>query len=111
MKKRVLLFVLACLFLQALPAQSQLDSIFTNGEVLLVNVREVEADAIKFSYPGEEVINTLYKNAVEKVVFRSGRTQVFQEAASYKTVQGPEDWENVSPGAGRGRSEGFVQSR
>jgi hypothetical protein len=33
-------------------AQEPLDSIFTNSEILAVNIKEVTEETVKFSYPG-----------------------------------------------------------
>jgi len=77
-------------------AYSQQDTIFTTGEKIVCTVKEVTVDAVSFSYPGEELVNTIYKNIVDKIVFRSGRVQRFAEATSFKNVNGPQDFENVS---------------
>lgn len=77
-------------------AYSQQDTIVTNSEKIVCTIKEITVDAIKFTYPGEDLINTIYKNTVEKITFKSGRVQKFAEATSFKTVNGPEDFENVS---------------
>jgi hypothetical protein len=77
-------------------AYSQQDTIFTTGEKIICTVKEVTVDAVSFTYPEEDIVNTIYKNTVDKIVFRSGRVQRFAEATSFKTVNGPEDFENVS---------------
>ncbi|MDX2303155.1 MAG: hypothetical protein NW226_10160 [Microscillaceae bacterium] len=96
MKLKTLIFGLFILTSSQLRAQTGVDSLFSNNQVLLVQVVEITPEAVKYTYPGEEVINSMYKNAVDKIVFKSGRVQVFQEATSFKTVAGPQDWENVS---------------
>ncbi|MEI6815168.1 MAG: hypothetical protein WCL14_01060 [Bacteroidota bacterium] len=75
---------------------AQMDTIYTNNEKIACSVKEITADAIKFSYPNEDLVNTVYKNTVQKVVMKSGRVQTFAEATSYKTVFGAEDCENVT---------------
>lgn len=65
---------------------SQSDTLFVNNERIAVNVKEVTTDAVKFTYPGEEMINSMFKNGVNKIVFKSGRTQLFNESSSYKTI-------------------------
>lgn len=77
-------------------AQDPLDSIFTNSEVLPVNIKEVTEDAIKFSYPGEEILNTLSTNTVSKIIFRTGRIQTFAEENSFREVKNGLDWEYVT---------------
>ncbi len=89
-------FIIASLLFTSLWTFAQTDTIFTNAEKIACSVKEVSQDAIKFVYPGEEMINTVYKNTVQKIVFKSGRTQTFAEATNFKTVKGAEDYENVS---------------
>lgn len=76
-------------------AFSQSDTIITNVERIPCIVREVTADAIKFSYPQEELVNTIYKNAIKKVVFKSGRVQLFAESIPLKTIKSIEDFDLV----------------
>lgn len=88
----VTLFMLMCFE----SAYSQQDTIVTNSEKIVCTVKEITVDAVKFTYPDEDLINTIYKNTVEKIIFKSGRVQRFAEATSFKTINGPEDFENVS---------------
>ena len=75
---------------------AQSDTIYTNTERIACTVKEITADAVKFAYPNEELVNTIYKNTIQKIIFKSGRVQTFAEATSYKTVHGAPDHENVS---------------
>ena len=93
-KKIILIFLIANLF--TLKCFAQTDTIYTNNEKISCSVKQVTSDAINFVYPGEEMINSIYKNTVEKIVFKSGRIQIFAEATNYKTVKGVDDFENVS---------------
>jgi len=86
------LFMLLCFQF----AYSQQDTIFTNSEKIVCSIKEITVDGVSFTYPGEELVNTIYKNTVEKIIFKSGRVQKFAEATLFKTVNGPEDYENVS---------------
>jgi len=92
--KNLILF--ACMMLISGMAFSQADTIFTNNEKIICSVKEITPDAVKFSYPNEDIINTVYKNTVQKIVFKSGRVQNFAENTSYKRVLGAKDFENVS---------------
>ena len=87
-----IVFMLVCFEM----AYSQQDTIFTNNDKIICSVKELTADAVKFSYPGEDLINTIYKNTIERITFKSGRVQNFAEATSFKSVNGPQDFENVS---------------
>lgn len=41
-------------------------------------------------------MNSIYKNSVQKIVFKSGRIQTFSESTSFKKVESVNDYENVS---------------
>jgi hypothetical protein len=88
----ILLYSAACIF----NCMAQTDTVYTNTEKISCTVKEVTADAVKFVYPNEEIINTVYKNTIQKIVFKSGRMQTFAEATSYKTVNGANEFENVT---------------
>src|SRR5678815_2087658 len=85
----ILLYSAACVF----NCIAQSDTIYTNTEKIPCTVKEVTADAVKFIYPNEEIINTVYKNTIQKIVFKSGRVQTFAEATNYKTVNGATEYE------------------
>ncbi len=72
------------------------DTIYTNNQKIACNIKDVGQDAVTYVYPGEDVTNSLFKNAIQKIVFKSGRVQTFSEATSYKTVNGVEDFDNVT---------------
>ncbi len=74
----------------------QTDTIFTNNEKIACSVKEITPEAVKYSFPGEDLINSIYKNSIQKIVFKSGRTQIFAEATSYKKINGVDDYENVT---------------
>ena len=77
-------------------AQDPLDSIFTHTEVLAVNIKEVTEETVKFSYPGEEILNTVSTNTISKIIFRTGRVQTFAEENSFREVKHGLDWEYVT---------------
>jgi hypothetical protein len=74
----------------------QTDTIFSNNEKISCSVKEITPDAVKYSFPGEDLVNSIYKNSVQKIVFKSGRLQTFAEATSFKKISGVDDFENVS---------------
>jgi hypothetical protein len=82
-------------FITPLIGFSQLDTIVTNVEKIPCTIREVTTDAIKFSYPQEDLINTIYKNAIKKIILKSGRTQIFAESIPLKTIKSIDDFELV----------------
>ncbi len=93
MKKQILTSIAVLL---AAICFGQSDTIFSNNQKIPCTVKELTPDAIKYTFPGEDLINSIYKNSVQKIVFKSGRIQTFAEATSYKTVESVNDFENVT---------------
>jgi hypothetical protein len=77
-------------------AESPYDSIFTSRGKMAVNIKEITDDAVKFSYPGEELTNSVHKNTVYKIRLKSGRVEQFADMASMAVVRSGEDWEKVT---------------
>lgn len=75
---------------------AQMDTIYSNSEKIACSVKEITPDAVKYTFPGEDLITTVYKNAVQKIVFKSGRMQTFAESTSFKKVANVKDFENVT---------------
>jgi hypothetical protein len=75
---------------------AQVDTVVSNNQKIACSIKEVTPDAVKYTYPGEDVINTIYKNTVQKIIFKSGRVQTFAESTSYKSVQSVMDYNNVT---------------
>ncbi len=89
------LFLIA-LLVSALQLNSQTDTIFKNdGEIILVNISEITETAIKFVYPGESFSNSLGKNTVKRVHFKSGRQQDFSADLNISLVKGCQEWNKV----------------
>lgn len=80
---------------QQVKAQA-LDTIYLNNQKLACNVKEVLPDAVRYAFPGEDVVNSAYKNSIQKIVFKSGRVQTFSESTSFKPVAKVSDFENVT---------------
>lgn len=74
----------------------QTDTIFSNNEKIACSVKEITPDAVKYTFPGEDLINSIYKNSIQKIIFKSGRIQTFAEATSFKKINGVDDFENVT---------------
>ncbi|HSN49669.1 MAG TPA: hypothetical protein VLR52_00460 [Bacteroidales bacterium] len=93
---RKLLFAALTMVTLPLMSFSQSDTIYTNNGKIVCSVKEITPEAVKFTYPNEELINSVYKNTIQKIVLKSGRVQTFAESTSYNTVTGPKDFENVT---------------
>jgi len=75
---------------------AQTDTAIINNQKIACSIKEITPDAIKYTFPGEDVINTVYKNTVQKIIFKSGRVQTFAESTSYKSITNVMDYDNVS---------------
>lgn len=72
----------------SLNAQNAADQIFlTNGETVAAKVRKVSPNTITYSYVGEDLENTVAKEDVSKIIFKSGREQLFAAASSSGTAR------------------------
>lgn len=91
--KTIIAISILCL---SIVSMAQTDTLMINNEKIPCSVKEITVDAVKFTYPGEEIINTVYKNTVQKIVFKSGRVQTFFESTSYKKVSSVDEYENVT---------------
>ena len=63
--------------------ESETDQLFlVTGEQQSVMVKKVDPTTITYSFAGEELENVINKDEVAKIVFKSGREQVFSEEAA-----------------------------
>ncbi len=89
-------FLMIILLLGSFALKAQMDTIYTNQEKIVGTIREVGADDVKFVYQNEDLVNSIFKNTIQKIVYKSGRIQTFAPVTSLKTVRSADDWENVS---------------
>lgn len=75
--------------------QAQTDSIFTRSEVIPCTVKEIGEQTVSYSYPGEDVINKMYKNTIAKIIFRNGRVQTFEEFKALQPILHAGDFAKV----------------
>lgn len=75
---------------------AQTDTVIIANQKISCSVKEITPDAIKYTYPGEDVINSVYKNTVQKIIFKSGRIQTFAESSAYKPINSVLDYDKVS---------------
>lgn len=94
MKK--ILFSFSALLALSFNVVAQTDTLYTNNQKLSCTIKEVTEGAVKYTYPNEDLVNTVYKNSVQKIVFKSGRVQVFTEASSFKVVNSVPEFDNVT---------------
>jgi hypothetical protein len=75
---------------------SQLDTIFANNEKIICNIKEITPEAVIFRYPNEEINNSIYNNSIQKIVFKNGRTQKFNQLKIYKKIDEVSKYDDVS---------------
>lgn len=75
---------------------AQLDTLYTTQNRIPCLVKEITPEAVKYALPGEELLNTVYRNTVLKIVFQNGRVQTFDEPMVYKKLQSIHDFDNVT---------------
>ena len=90
------LALFAILSLSFIKSYAQTDTIIINNQKIACTVKEITPDAVKYTYPNEDLINTIYKNTVQKIIFKSGRVQTFVEATSYRSINSVSDYNNVT---------------
>ncbi|MEA5428035.1 hypothetical protein [Arcicella lustrica] len=95
-KKILNLSLLSLVANMGLAQQIPVDSIFSNEGLILAEVKEIAPDVIKFTYPSETVLNSIYKNAVQKISFKSGRVQFFKESLALGEIRNVFDFERVT---------------
>lgn len=92
--KKILTLCL-CLF-GAWTVKAQVDTIFTHNEVIPCKVTEITESSVKYVYPGEDLTNSMSKNAITRIVFKSGRVQKFASRTGFRTLTSPVEWEQVT---------------
>ncbi|MFD2872868.1 hypothetical protein ACFS5N_10345 [Mucilaginibacter ximonensis] len=101
--------LMALFQLGVLSAHAQVDTVYSNNQKIACTVKEITPDAVKYIFPGEEVVNSVYKNTVQKIVFKNGRVQTFAESTSYKPVTKVMDFENVTMTSLEGEVKGLYK--
>ncbi|EHQ30028.1 hypothetical protein [Mucilaginibacter paludis] len=90
------LLAFAAVFFMNKASYAQVDTLVANNQKIACSVKEITPDAVKYTLPGEDLINSVYKNTVQQIIFKNGRVQTFAESTSYKSVTGVMDFDNVT---------------
>ncbi len=93
----------------ALVCRAQVDTIVSNNTKIACVVKEITPDAVKYTYPNEDLLNSVYKTTVQKIIFKSGRVQTFAEATSYKAINGVMDFDKVTVTVVEGEVKGLYK--
>jgi hypothetical protein len=92
--KKVLFSQLYLLFVIQLHSQS--DTIYSNNKKISCSIQEITLEAVKYSRTGETLVNSIHKNMVQKIMFKSGREEVFTSTLSLQAIIGANDYSKVS---------------
>ncbi len=89
---------LSLIFLLNIPFTgfAQMDTLFLYNKKIPCSVKEITSDAVKFIYPQEDIIHTIYKNNIRQLYLKSGRVILFQETAALKNILDVEDNDKIS---------------
>jgi hypothetical protein len=93
----------------SLVCQAQVDTIVSNNTKIACVVKEITPEAVKYTYPNEDLLNSVYKTTVQKIIFKSGRVQTFAEATSYKAINGVMDFDKVTVTVVEGEVKGLYK--
>ncbi len=91
--KRTLLLCLGLLL--SLNVKAQMDTIFTFTETIPCTVKEIDLELIKYWHPGEELVNSISKNTVERIKYKSGREQTITESIKFEPIQDVNEFDKV----------------
>lgn len=69
--------------------------IMRSGDTLKVKITKTTPDLVEFTYPNEDLVNSEYKNAINKIIYSSGREELCSEKTQLEKINGIEDWEKV----------------
>ena len=93
MKIYKLIFFTICCF-SLMDGKSQDLIIMFNKDTLNVTVLKNSPDIVEYKYQNESVINSINKKEINKIIFSSGRVEVFNEK-KLPTIESRKDWEKV----------------
>jgi len=93
MKKLVLLSV--TVMLMAFSAGAQDKIVMRSGDTLKVKITKSTPELLEFTYPNETLVISEYKNAIEKIIYASGREEICSQKTQLQKVNGIDDWAKV----------------
>ena len=69
--------------------------IMRSGDILVVNIVQSTPEYIMFCYPDEDMNNAEYKNAIQRIIYKSGRIEECASKFNLATITSKDDWEKV----------------
>jgi hypothetical protein len=92
---KAILLITVTLMLFTFSSNGQDKIVMRSGDTLRVKIVKTTPDLVEFTYPNEDIVNTEYKNSINKIIFASGRVDICSQAKKLAIVKGIEDWEKV----------------
>jgi hypothetical protein len=89
------LYFIGVLLIISFKLTAQCDTIFTNNETIACTVKEIAPEEVKYTLLGKELVNSIYKNTVLKIIFKNGRIQNFATKSILPTIEGLNDYKNI----------------
>lgn len=92
---KCLVFVIVLVISLSSFAQEKIDTIYTYAKPIAAKVKEVSDQEVFYTLPNEAVVYRLNKRTVQRIVFSSGRTEVFSQKNNLPDVRTAKDWRKV----------------
>lgn len=92
---RILFLAIGLLIFNPIFSQ-KMDTIITFNKKITCKIKEISDENVKYMYPNEDVMISINKNRISKIILSSGRVESFVESSSFKEVNGWKDWQKVS---------------
>lgn len=91
--KKTLLSIGIFFLANTIKAQDKI--IMVAGDTLNVEITKISPELIDFKYQNESAVNSKEKSKIEKIIYSSGRVEVFYEKITLPIIRGKDDWEKV----------------
>lgn len=89
------IITLAIFWLSVCEIYSQDLLVLRKGDTLDVTIIKIVPDLVEYKYQNEMVVNLIAKKQIHKIIFSSGRIEVFNEKKDQPIIKGKGDWEKV----------------
>jgi hypothetical protein len=89
------LFLISITFLLMSNTFSQDKVVMRGGDTLNVKISKSTPELIEFTFSSEDIVNVEYKNAIDKIIYASGREEICSSKTQLYKINGIDDWEKV----------------
>jgi len=74
----------------------QTDTIYSNNQKISCSVKEIAPDVVKYTLADNDYATSMYKNSIQKIVFKDGQVRDLTESTPFKKVESVNDYNNVT---------------